>query len=237
MAGRRRPGGPGSLRLFDRQLRFLASALTRLSARGRPVRRGSPRNARDRSGHRRASCLINQEWGEQDSNLRRQSQCVYSASPLTTRTSPRAACILERDRRAGGDLEALVLWAADEDAATVVDIAGGDAPAPAIADHDEQGVEAASIQALGHAAPALVSAARARLNDVPTVLHTRRRLHLHPRQFVAEVGDEVVVRRVAEGGPANAVTAKAVAGRRSKGNGRERPLAKRRLSRSPRGNG
>src|SRR5215211_2615782 len=30
------------------------------------------------------------EWGEQDSNLRRQSQCVYSASPLTAWVSPRA---------------------------------------------------------------------------------------------------------------------------------------------------
>jgi hypothetical protein len=31
-------------------------------------------------------------WGEQDSNLRRLSQRVYSPSPLTTRTSPRACC-------------------------------------------------------------------------------------------------------------------------------------------------
>src|SRR3954447_21482796 len=30
------------------------------------------------------------EWGEQDSNLRRHSQWVYSPSPLTTRTSPQA---------------------------------------------------------------------------------------------------------------------------------------------------
>src|SRR4051794_12705390 len=30
------------------------------------------------------------EWGEQDSNLRRQCQRVYSASPLAARTSPRA---------------------------------------------------------------------------------------------------------------------------------------------------
>jgi hypothetical protein len=29
------------------------------------------------------------KWGEQDSNLRRHSQWVYSPSPLTTRTSPR----------------------------------------------------------------------------------------------------------------------------------------------------
>src|SRR4051794_33827471 len=39
-------------------------------------------------------------WGEQDSNLRRQSQWVYSPSPLTTRTSPREVRrrILERVR-------------------------------------------------------------------------------------------------------------------------------------------
>jgi hypothetical protein len=30
------------------------------------------------------------QWGEQDSNLRRLSQRVYSASPLAARTSPRA---------------------------------------------------------------------------------------------------------------------------------------------------
>jgi hypothetical protein len=30
------------------------------------------------------------EWGEQDSNLRRQSRTVYSRAPLATRTSPRA---------------------------------------------------------------------------------------------------------------------------------------------------
>src|SRR3954468_3705127 len=38
------------------------------------------------------------QWGEQDSNLRRHRQRVYSPSPLTTRTSPRAgaAAILER---------------------------------------------------------------------------------------------------------------------------------------------
>src|SRR4051812_6634926 len=35
------------------------------------------------------------QWGEQDSNLRRHSQWVYSPSPLTTRTSPRATAILE----------------------------------------------------------------------------------------------------------------------------------------------
>src|SRR5947209_13019879 len=33
------------------------------------------------------------EWGEQDSNLRRHSQRVYSPSPLTTRTSPRAVAV------------------------------------------------------------------------------------------------------------------------------------------------
>ena len=31
------------------------------------------------------------EWGEQDSNLRRQCQCIYSASPLAARTSPRGS--------------------------------------------------------------------------------------------------------------------------------------------------
>src|SRR3954465_1024305 len=36
-----------------------------------------------------------EQWGEQDSNLRRHSQRVYSPSPLTTRTSPRATAILE----------------------------------------------------------------------------------------------------------------------------------------------
>src|SRR5205085_2264343 len=39
------------------------------------------------------------EWGEQDSNLRRLSQRVYSPSPLTTRTSPRA--VTSGDSRAG----------------------------------------------------------------------------------------------------------------------------------------
>src|SRR3954452_6920709 len=44
----------------------------------------------------RAARATNEErWGEQDSNLRRHSQRVYSPSPLTTRTSPRATAILE----------------------------------------------------------------------------------------------------------------------------------------------
>src|SRR3954471_3887313 len=41
-------------------------------------------------------------WGEQDSNLRRQSQWVYSPSPLTTRTSPRAGAAAILERASGG---------------------------------------------------------------------------------------------------------------------------------------
>ena len=48
---------------------------------GRPGSRGRSRQAT--------------EWGEQDSNLRRRSQPVYSRSPLTTRASPRPRPILE----------------------------------------------------------------------------------------------------------------------------------------------
>src|SRR5215210_6753145 len=43
------------------------------------------------------------KWGEQDSNLRRQSRTVYSRAPLAARTSPRAGqeAILERVFAAG----------------------------------------------------------------------------------------------------------------------------------------
>src|ERR1700761_7718472 len=43
-------------------------------------------------------------WGREDSNLCRQSQRVYSPSPLTTRTLPRVdrRWILDGRRRAGG---------------------------------------------------------------------------------------------------------------------------------------
>ncbi len=95
------------------------------------------------------------EWGEQDSNLRRQSQCVYSASPLTTRTSPRALSSLGKDRVTGGhrpsgfglrggqgpsvlNLEARVLGATQAYGVATLDQVRRNAPASPVTGDDEQ---------------------------------------------------------------------------------------------------
>ena len=81
--GRRSLGAPGS-----------AAREQRDAGRSRSVRAAPPPPQRPPARPQQV------EWGEQDSNLRRHSQCVYSASPLTTRTSPRwIQAILEADRQ------------------------------------------------------------------------------------------------------------------------------------------
>ena len=75
-----------------------------LTAAGKTLLRGSKHRDPEADGHgkepqhnpreaaRKAhlKSLVRRKWGEQDSNLRRQSHRLYSATPLAARTSPRA---------------------------------------------------------------------------------------------------------------------------------------------------
>jgi hypothetical protein len=84
----------GRVKPMDRQ-RFeylFASSPTGASGSFRPVRsRRRPRccSAGPNTPPSRSTAQRAQEWGREDSNLCRQSQWVYSPSPLTTRTLPR----------------------------------------------------------------------------------------------------------------------------------------------------
>lgn len=69
-----------------RKVRGNLRHVRRLRPRGRAGGRSTP----ERKGPTSSGGIDVGQWREQDSNLRRQSQRVYSPSPLTTRTSLRA---------------------------------------------------------------------------------------------------------------------------------------------------
>jgi hypothetical protein len=99
--------------------------------------------------------------------------------------------------RAWFDFELRVLRTTEHNLQTAFDRMGGDAPAPAISDEDEEEFAERRVEPLDQAAPALVAAARADVHAPAVEPEGRAGLHLHPNQPLPELGDEVAVRAVA----------------------------------------
>jgi hypothetical protein len=68
-----------------------------------------------------------------------------------------------------------------------------DEPATAVADVNKEIVDAARVQYLHDAIPALVATSGRERDFVAAVAPADRRLHLHPQKLRTEIGDQVVV--------------------------------------------
>ena len=140
------------------------------------------------------------QWREQDSNLRRQSQCVYSASPLTARESRQAGAessvgYLGARGSPGSIFELGVLRSAKADADPPPSAVAGmyhRRPSPTCTNSRSQ--REASRRLMTRSSSDSRHACRAQQRTGRCA--RRRRLDLNSLQRTAQISDQVVVRAV-----------------------------------------